>query len=110
MLRPEKLKELATLLRIISNETRLRILHLLTWRELCVCEIMAELSLGQSLVSHHLAVLRKCDLVCDRRDAQWVYYAINVEKLDELNELYLSLFDVSKVSTGPRLSPPPISP
>ena len=41
-----------------SDATRLRILFLLTERELCVCEIMAVLDLPQGKVSRHLAVLK----------------------------------------------------
>ena len=32
--------------------------------------------LGQSLVSHHLRILREAGLVMDRREGRWVYYAI----------------------------------
>lgn len=90
-----RLEELAKLLRVISEEKRLRILSLLVRQEMCVCEIIEALGLAQSLVSHHLAVLRDADLVRDRPDAQWVYYSVNAEKLASLNERYLQLLDVT---------------
>jgi len=31
---------------------------------------------GQSLMSHHLRILRECGLVVDRRTGRWVHYAI----------------------------------
>ena len=59
-----------------SDATRLRILFLLTERELCVCEIMAVLDLPQGKVSRHLAVLKQCGLLTDRRDGVWIYYGL----------------------------------
>lgn len=59
-----------------SDATRLRILFLLTERELCVCEIMAVLDMPQGKISRHLAVLKQCGLLTDRRDGVWIYYAL----------------------------------
>jgi ArsR family transcriptional regulator len=41
--------------KVLSDETRLRILILLDRRELCVCEICQILDLSQPKVSRHLA-------------------------------------------------------
>ena len=54
----------------LGDDTRLRIFALLTRAELCVCEIEDILGLSQSLVSNHLAVLRRAGLVKARRDAE----------------------------------------
>jgi ArsR family transcriptional regulator len=62
--------------RAVADETRLRILNLLQQRELCVCQIVEVLGLGQSKVSRHLAHLRNAGLVNDRRDATWMYYSL----------------------------------
>lgn len=60
-----------------ADETRLRILHLLTRKnELCVCDIMKVLRLPQSKVSRHLAYLRGARLVQDRKQGLWSYYAL----------------------------------
>ena len=59
-----------------SDATRLRILFLLTERELCVCEIMTVLDLPQGKISRHLAVLKQSGLLTDRRDGVWIYYAL----------------------------------
>lgn len=45
--------------------------------ELCVCELVAALDQNQSKVSRHLAQLRNCSLLQDRRQGQWVYYALH---------------------------------
>lgn len=88
----------SNMLRVMADKKRLSILNLLICQERCVCEIVEELGLSQSLVSHHLGVLKQAGLVQDRRDAQWIYYSINLDRLAELNAHYLALFDVANLS------------
>src|SRR3989338_3726100 len=65
------------LFRAFADETRLRILHLLKRRkELCVCELIEVLRMGQSKVSRHLAYLKKAGLVKDRNEGLWSYYSL----------------------------------
>lgn len=66
--------------RAFADETRLRILHLLSKGELCVCDLMTALRLPQSKVSRHLAYLRNAGLVADRRDGRWKHYALAPSK------------------------------
>jgi ArsR family transcriptional regulator len=64
------------LLKALADQTRLRILHVLSRRELCVCQIVDILGMGQSKVSRHLAHLRHAGLVRDRRDGLWIHYSL----------------------------------
>jgi ArsR family transcriptional regulator len=82
------MKKTAKLFKALSDETRLRILALLTAGELCVCDLMAVLELPQSTVSRHLAYLRNAGLVEDRRQGVWMYYrlALPTTELGELAE------------------------
>lgn len=62
----------------LSDETRLRCMLLIQQEhELCVCELTEAIDEIQPKVSRHLAQLRKCGLLADRRQGQWVYYQIN---------------------------------
>ncbi len=62
----------------LGNEIRLRCLMLLLDREeLCVCDIADSLGLSQPMISRHLAQLRACELVSDKREGQWVYYRLH---------------------------------
>ena len=70
------MKKLAQTFKALADETRLRILALLTHGELCVCDLMAVLQLPQSTVSRHLAYLRNAGLVDDRRQGVWMYYRL----------------------------------
>jgi len=84
----------------LSDETRLQILELLTNGEQCVCDLMDALKTGQSRLSFHLKTLKEAGLLTDRRDGRWVYYALNQEVIEELDELVGSLR--SKARTGMR--------
>lgn len=64
--------------RCLSDETRLRCVMLVHQEgELCVCELSAALNLSQPKISRHLALLRQCGLLIDRRDGQWVFYQVD---------------------------------
>jgi len=67
----------------LADETRLRILRLLSVREMCVCEVMVALGLTQPTASHHLGLLENVGLVKDRKEGKWVFYSIANPKLIE---------------------------
>jgi ArsR family transcriptional regulator, arsenate/arsenite/antimonite-responsive transcriptional repressor len=60
----------------LADETRLRILHLLTRGERCVCHIHDTLKLPQSKVSRHLAYLKAAGLIQDRKEGLWRHYSL----------------------------------
>lgn len=64
----------------LADDTRLRSLLLIqTQGELCVCELTGALRQSQPKISRHLAQLRQCGLLEDRRQGQWVFYRLNPE-------------------------------
>ncbi|WP_297836392.1 metalloregulator ArsR/SmtB family transcription factor [Pseudomonas sp.] len=61
----------------LGDETRARIMLLLCdEEELCVCELICALDDSQPKISRHLAQLRVCGLLEDRRQGQWIYYRL----------------------------------
>ena len=64
------------LLKALANETRLKILRLLSKREMCVCELTVALDLTQPTASHHLSVLENMGLIEDRKEGRWVFYSV----------------------------------
>lgn len=71
------LNQLTTLFKALSDETRLKILKLLDYGELCVCDIVAALDMIQPKVSFHLGVLKEAGLIKDRKQGKWIHYSIN---------------------------------
>ncbi len=64
----------------LADETRLRCVLLIEHeQELCVCELTEAIDEIQPKVSRHLAQLRKCGLLVDRRQGQWVFYRVSPE-------------------------------
>lgn len=68
--------KLIEIYRCLCDETRLRILHLLTRGPLCVCHFQNILSIPQVAVSKHLAYLREYGMVEATRREQWMVYAL----------------------------------
>ncbi|MFA5208394.1 MAG: metalloregulator ArsR/SmtB family transcription factor [Candidatus Paceibacterota bacterium] len=75
------------LLKVIAEENRLRILCVLKGGEQCVCNIIENIGLSQSLVSHHLKKLKDAGLVKDSKKGLWVHYSLTEkgERIAKLN-------------------------
>jgi DNA-binding transcriptional ArsR family regulator len=67
---------LASMLRILSDETRLRILLALAQGERDVTSLWISLRLPQARVSHHLAILRLAGVAAHRRAGKRVFYRL----------------------------------
>jgi ArsR family transcriptional regulator, arsenate/arsenite/antimonite-responsive transcriptional repressor len=84
----QEIFDLRDFLRVTSDTNRLRIICLLTIKELCVCEIFKVLKLPQNLVSHHLAKLKSLSLVDERKDGTFIIYSINQKVLQKYKRLF----------------------
>ena len=73
---PARMSDPWETLRLLADPTRSRILHLLHRGELAVGELQEILGLPQSRISTHLALLRKAQLVNDRRDGKKSFYSL----------------------------------
>ena len=71
---PADLAEQARCHKALGDELRLRLLHLVREREVCVCDLVAALAIPQGTLSHHLAVLQQAGLVRSRRQGRWNHY------------------------------------
>ena len=95
--------KIAELFHALADETRLDILDQLKEGERCVCELTEALQTGQSRLSFHLKVLKDADLIQDRPESRWIYYAINSDTVEELEDLVASLKALKKmVRPSPR--------
>ncbi len=70
-------QEVAQLFKVFGDPTRVKILHLLSLSEMCVCDITLVLGMTQSAVSHQLKTLRQSGLVKNRKEGKVVYYALD---------------------------------
>lgn len=88
----KSIRELVQVARLLSDETRLRILFLLSEHgELHVTELCERLGQSQPAVSHHLALMRVSGLIEARREAKHNFYSVRTDAFGEMLE---SLFSV----------------
>ncbi|MCK4572756.1 MAG: winged helix-turn-helix transcriptional regulator [candidate division Zixibacteria bacterium] len=66
-----------------GEPTRIRILRMLSDKEMTVGHIVKKVGLSQPTVSRHLAILREAGIVTDRRDGQQVFYSLNKGTVQE---------------------------
>lgn len=76
--------KLLSIYRCLCDETRLRILHLLSIRPLCVCHLQEILEQPQVKVSKHLAYLKAQGMVEVHRHQNWMIYSLPKKKGHEL--------------------------
>jgi len=68
---------LSELYKALADETRVKILYLLSQQELCVCDLAFLLETTLPAISHHLRLLRTLRLVAARRDGKMVFYRLD---------------------------------
>ncbi|OJV66713.1 MAG: transcriptional regulator [Clostridiales bacterium 38-18] len=73
------MQTLTSLFKLLSDESRLRVLMLLKHGPLCVCEFSGILQMPQPKVSKSLAKLKDLNLVTDTRVEKYVYYSLTDE-------------------------------
>ena len=71
-----KIRRAERLLGAIGDSTRIKMLLLLSSREMCVCELESALGLPQPTASHHLGLLEQADLVERSKNGRWVFYKV----------------------------------
>lgn len=84
-------RPLTKLFRALGDETRLRIVALLSHGELCVCHIEKALELSQPNISRHLGILRMAGIVDARRRGTWVYYRLADQEHAAVQEMLSTL-------------------
>jgi len=79
----------------LGDPARVRIVNLLATSEaaVCVCELVAPLSLSQPTVSHHLKKLTEAGLLEREQRGRWAYYSLSGEARERL----ASLLDFTEV-------------
>ncbi len=73
----QRIRGAERLLGMLGDSNRIKMLLLLSEREMCVCEIESALKLPQPTVSHHLALLEQAGLLQRSKRARWVFYKVN---------------------------------
>jgi len=97
----------AQVFKALSEEPRIRILHLLHRKnELSISDLEQILDFTQAKTSRHLTYLKNCGIVNTRKEDQWVFYSIKEEVgeiirqiMDYLNRDHVLLKDLENFET-----------
>ncbi len=83
-----ELRKAVLVLRAINHDLRQQIVDLLSSNErMAVTDIYVQLRLEQSVTSQHLAILRRAGIVVTEREGKYIYYSLNKERLEQINQL-----------------------
>lgn len=77
-------QDMTAFFKVMGDETRMRIMLLISEESRCVSDIAAALSMSDSAVSHQLKALKSAGLVKTRRDGKNMYYMLDDEHVNEI--------------------------
>jgi DNA-binding transcriptional ArsR family regulator len=81
-----RLKKAAMILRALNHKLRQQLLKLIDEnKKITVTEIYVNLRLEQSVVSQHLAILRRAGIVITKREGKFIFYSLNYNRIKEVN-------------------------
>ena len=85
--------------RALADPTRLRLIHLMSEQEICVCYFIEVIGAPQPKISRHLAYLRRAGLVAARREGKWMHYRLTVPRDPHAAAILKATLDALKEST-----------
>ena len=89
-----KIKKAALVLRAINHKLRQLIIQtIFEHKRISVTDLYVKLRLEQSVASQHLAILRKADIVSTIREGKFIFYTINLDRIDEIKTFVSNLVD-----------------
>lgn len=71
-------------LKALADESRMKIIDMLSGGTLCACDILEELNITQSTLSYHMKILTESGIVKSRRECAWVEYSLNQKKMGSI--------------------------
>ena len=93
LFQPDKI---ARVFKVLSVETRVRMIELLKHRSLCVNALACNLGITPAAVSQHLRVLRDAEMVIAEKQGYFVHYRVNEKTLAEWNKTASELLEMGK--------------
>ena len=88
----------ARIFKVLSVETRVRIIELLKQRSLCVNALANALDVSQAAVSQHLRVLRDADAVVAEKRGYFVHYRVNEKTLAEWSRIAAEVLKIGSAN------------
>ena len=90
-------RDLLKIFEALSDDTRLRMLHILMGQESCVLEVVKAMRISQTRASRNLGILQDAGLLKSRRVGPEVFYSVdtrNIRKYPGLDEMVKQAFSI----------------
>jgi DNA-binding transcriptional ArsR family regulator len=85
-------KKAALVLRALNHKLRQQMIKMLEENnKMTVTDLYVQLRLEQSVASQHLAILRRAGIVKTERDGKYIYYKVNEDRVNQINQIVDSL-------------------
>lgn len=78
----------ALVFKALGDETRLKIIQLLSCGELCACDLLEYFNITQPTLSYHMKILTECNIVISRKDGSWMRYRNNEELVASIRKFW----------------------
>ncbi len=97
-----KTNQYTEIFKALADETRVKVIQILTKENKCACQILEQLSISQSTLSHHMSILTSSNLVLSKKEGKWVHYRLNQELFETIGLFFekTEIVDTVCVSCG----------
>ncbi|MDD4112787.1 MAG: metalloregulator ArsR/SmtB family transcription factor, partial [Herbinix sp.] len=84
-------KEYIPIFKALADDTRLKIVEMLSCGEMCACDILESFQITQPTLSYHMKVLTDSGLVKSRKEGNWIRYSNNEKMVKSLKDFWVNL-------------------
>lgn len=89
------------ILKSLADDTRFKIVQMLSKENLCACQLLDEFSITQATLSYHMKQLQDCGLVDGTKDRYWTRYSLNKHKLQPLVTIFDEIVENVEIASPP---------
>lgn len=95
-----KMEQTADIFKALSDPNRLMIVNMLQSGEKCACELLEELRIVQSTLSHHMKLLCASGVVTGRPNGKWMFYSLNKPGCEAAYRLLSEIMEAADTSNA----------
>lgn len=85
----------AIVFKALCDPNRLMIIDLLKSGEKCACNLLEEMNISQSTLSHHMKQLCESGVVNCRRNGKWMYYSLSKKGFENTHRLLEEIMETA---------------
>jgi ArsR family transcriptional regulator len=78
----------AEIFKALSDETRLKIVEMLSCGEMCACAILEYFEITQPTLSYHMKILTDSNIVISKKEGTWIRYNLNHDLMNSMKKYW----------------------